>query len=524
MIPALLILLATAAAPQEPPAAPPERRDPIPETTELLEADPFLLPIDVLLDRAERMLDRTNRESAERAAELYRFALKIDPNSALAHAGTARTMTVWYLRRWKEDDALIDQAVAEGRKAVSLDGNDARTHAALAYALMAAEGGEEIHSEADAAWALRTESTPTWVMAVYAQSLLARDDREGALKIADEALLKRPDRAQLHSLRAQVLIEMKNYPEALLSLRRAYLLEPDYAPALLRMAWVYDRLGNNKRSADIFKRVTTKFPEEKARGYMLMASSLMQRKQYARALTGLTQVEFKTDRGLGEGTRLYLIALCQEKMGQVDQAKESYRKVIHDHPLSSFGSFSGRSVPVAAYEALARIALDQDQLPEAARLLEEAIELPHPKIDLFVKLAHVYEEHHLDDDARSILARGAGTDFGPGTAGPKMEILVAWARSVRRDPKGSSPERFAPVLEALRAETQALLATENWSWYIEAARACALLDAPDEGITWLRRAVEKGYDHLDWIRQDDEMKPLSLDKGFADLQRSAAGS
>jgi len=249
----VLLLLASPAGDTEPPAPPEslpwESVDPQPAVA----PETSLFTIDVLLRRAEWMLDRTSRESVLRAAELYRFALQLDASSAEARAGTARAMTTWYLRRWTEDDSLVDRAVAEARHAVALAESDPRTHAALAYALMAAEAWDEAREAADRAWSLHSTATPLWVTSVYAQSLLARGDREAALHVTEEALALRADLAALHGLHAQILLEMERFGDAITPLKRALLLEPDYAPAMIRMAYARDRMGQHELAGSMFR-------------------------------------------------------------------------------------------------------------------------------------------------------------------------------------------------------------------------------------------------------------------------------
>ena len=496
----------------------------IPEDQVLPRPDPYLFSLEVLLNRAERMLDRTNRESTKRAAELYRFALQIDSRSAQAHAGRARTLVVQFSRRWDATDALPVQAEEAARKAVEISPEGPGPQAALAYALMALEEWEEAHAAADRAWSLRTEDGPTWIDGIYSQSLLARWERDKALEVATRALERRPDRAALHALRGSILIELRQYPDAIESLQRAYLLEPGFGPALLRLGYAHERMGRHSDAAHLYKKVSDAYPEEKSRAYIMMAATLIGRKNYDSALKGLEGLEVGLERGLGEGTRLFLMALCHEKSGNTARAEELYARVARNHPLASLGSIPSRSAAVAAYEALARIALEQDRLPDAARLLEEALGQKRTTIDLFLQLSRVYREHDLHEEAAGILARGAATDFGPRLAGPKLRILLDWARLLKSTAAPGAAPSTQPPLEALEREVEAILATGNEAWFLDAARVGALLEAPDVGIAWLKRAVALGYRHLDWIRADEEMGSLARHPEFGRLLATPPGS
>ena len=488
------------------------------------EADPWLFPIEVLLSRAERLLDRTNRESTDRAAELYGFALKIDPASSEALRGRARTSIIRYARRWEPDEALLESALVDARRAAAIRGDDARSQAVLAFALLAHDDLEGSFDAADEAWKLRDDETPTWVDAIYAQTLLARWDREAALSVIDDAVRRRPDRAALHALRGAALIELERYGEAIPSLQRARLLEPDLAPALLRLGFARERMGDRAGAATIYEMVSREHPEEKGRAYILMAVSLIAIGDYDRALAGLASISLPAERGLGEGTRLYLVGLCHEKAGRTDLAREAYERVVKEHPLASFGSPTGGSASVAAYEALARIALSEERLPEAARLLEEALQLKLPSVEVFLKLARVYEEHGLPDEAAHVLARGARTEFGTRLAGPKLQIFLAWARLLGGLKAPPARDGKAEALDALAAHGGAIEATGNEAWFLDAARASLLLGSPDGALGWLRKAVALGYRQLDWIPADAEMKSIERHPGYATLLSTPPGS
>lgn len=510
----LLILLSVCHATAQEPELPPS---PPAEEPALPAPEPFILEIEVLLDRAERLLDRTDRESVELASEMYGFALEIDPASPRALAGQARTQVVRYTRRWEVSEELLDSALESARRASELAPGDPGAHAALAWVLMAREDWDAAVDSADRAWTLRQESTPTWVDAVYAQSLLARWEREGALDVVHAALLRRPDRAALHALEGSILIELQRYADAILPLQRARLLEPEYAPALLRMGYARDRMGDHRMAALIYGKVVGQNPEEKGRVYLLRAVSLMGQGSYARALGGLERVTLPASRGLGEGTRLYFMAQCHERLGHLDAAERLYRDVIRDHPLSSFGSPTAGSAAVAAYESLARIALDRERLPEAARLLEEALELDRPTVDLYLNLADVHLQHGLPEQASRILARGASADLGRRLAGPKLRIFQQWGRLLESHEIPGAAVHRDEALNALQAHASAVRATGSEVWFVEAARASLLLGSADRALQWLREAVDLGYRKLEWIPEDPEMGVLSEHPQFTEL-------
>jgi tetratricopeptide (TPR) repeat protein len=525
---ALAALLAVAPVPEEGRTPIPREEEATPRPT--LDDPPedpgedrrLLLQVDELVARGEEFLDRANRRSEKHARRLFTLALREEPEHGAARAGLARCATTRYLRRWEEDDRLIDEALEQARAAVEWAPGEPRAHAALAVAYMIAGDQGPALVEADAAWELRGERPPSWVTQVFVQSLIARGKPGEALRIVDEALSIHPSRAQFHALRGVALTEMGEPREGAVALRRALVLEPDLVAAALSLARAYDRLGNRPAASALYIDIVAKHPEEKARVQAIAADSLIAGGAYEKALAGLEKIRFGTRRGLGEGTRLYMKATCLEKLRRPEEARPLYRKVIDEYPFASYGAFSTERLVASSFEALSRMALQEGNVEEAARLLEEALTKPRPTLSLFLELANLYGDYGLHTEAVSALRRAETIDFGPRQTGPRTVLYVAWARALRRKEPGSDAP-LAEVLEALERFRPVLAATEDFPYFLEAARACAIAGDTARGLDWLKRAVDLGYRRLEWIREDPEMRSLAELPGFESLLRTAAG-
>ncbi len=84
----------------------------------------------------------SHKEDNERAIALFREAVEIDPNFALAYVALANT----YIDRvnlYEQDESNLDLAVDFARRAVALDPNQARAYATLARALNFKDSDEE---------------------------------------------------------------------------------------------------------------------------------------------------------------------------------------------------------------------------------------------------------------------------------------------------------------------------------------------------------------------------------------------
>lgn len=478
-----------------------------------------LLPASELVLRGERLLDEPDRGSVNAAAAIFKAALEVDPGNGPALAGSARVAAVRYSRRWEEDDALVDRALDLARQATLSSPDDARAHAALAAVSLVAEDGATAYDEADRAWSLRTAQTPAWVREAYAHSLIVRGDHKGALVVLEELRAAEPARYQTWYLQGIAHLEMANLAEALLAFRRSNILSPDYPPALLQMARVYDRMERRDYAAQIYAQVKSRFPEETGRVFVRMAASLISRGKYLEALDGIDQARFKTKRGLGEGTVVYLKALCFDRLGRTEEAAALYRKVTQDYPDASYGSLAAESLASTSYEALARINLEGGRQEEAVRLMGEAMSKQRPTLSLFTGLADVYSDYRLHAEAIEVLKRASAIDFGPRRAGLKASLYVAWAREAKAL-GDAAPGPPADLLDALDRDAASIGARGDIADFLEAARACVLAGDTARALSWMKLATDHGYRQLDWVSGDADLAPLARERGFEELRRS----
>ncbi|MBI3448373.1 MAG: hypothetical protein HY049_05585 [Acidobacteria bacterium] len=469
--------------------------------------------------RAERLLDEPEKAQVDAAVTLLESARAMDPTDGVVLAGLARATAIRFLRRWDADDARIDQAVDLARKAVIGSPDDARAHAALALASMIAADRAAEFDEADRAWGLKADSSPPWVHEAYAQTLIARGDAPEALRVLAELRNGVPARYQTYQMEGLAQLDLGHLEEALLAFRRANLLAPTFPGALLQIALVCDRMGRRDYAAQIYRQVGDQFPEQGPAILVRMAASLISRGKYSEAQAGLARAEFKTRRGLGQGTVVYLKALCADRMGRAAEAAALYRSVTSDFPDASYGGVTSESLASSAYEALARLELKAGRQNEAVGLMEQALGLPRPGLSLFTGLAAVYSEYGLPADAAEVLRRGALVDFGPRSAGTKAGLYVHWARAAKAVADGG--KSAAMVMPALERDAAAIRRHGDVASFLEAARACAISGERSRALEWLRQAVAQGYSKLDWIGSDPEMGSLTAEKEFAELRGSA---
>ena len=153
---------------------------------------------------------------------LYQSALALDPNYAAAHAWLARSLSLTWSQRWNADSAVLglalshakraaaldpqssyaismvgwvqlwrknrDQSIAECRRAVVLDPNNAEAHLFLSLALSAAGFGEEALYYVEKAKRF-SPVADTFYMFAHGQSYFAQKNYAKAISIYEQGCI-----------------------------------------------------------------------------------------------------------------------------------------------------------------------------------------------------------------------------------------------------------------------------------------------------------------------------------------------
>src|SRR5206468_12276707 len=128
----------------------------------------------------------------------------------------------------------------------------------------------------------------------------------------ERAIELRPDLpVSYHTLGNIELLSGRRF-EAIDTYRKALSLSPDFIPSILQVAASYEELGNYTGAGQIFRQFLQDHPEESSRAYLYMGRSLMKRESWNAALVAFEKVDFKTHKGLSNGSAIYLKAICYE--------------------------------------------------------------------------------------------------------------------------------------------------------------------------------------------------------------------
>jgi len=473
--------------------------------------------ISAICARGDHLLENGGRDALLDASRIFRMGVRLYPDASCAHAGLARTLVSFSLRRIVEDDALIDQALAAAREGVRLDPESSEAHTALASALLLDLQPDDARQEAERA----VELDPGSVTALLARAttLMARGRLDPARETLERALELRPGLPALHHTLGNLHLMAGRRGEALDAYDDALKLAPDYLPAAIQIAAAFEEVGAYGRSGAIFRRLMREHPEVTARVHLVMGFSLMKREGWKEALSVLGKADLKTSRGLGNGTTVYLEALCYEQLGKDDEAIASYRRVIDEYPDATAGYVTPERLMFPAYEGLSRIYQKQRETEKAVAVLEEGLTHEDASPGLVLRLARLYEDYAMPGRALELLQRVVASPITPRTAGRQVAAYLLWAR-LGRD--AGDPAVLEAVTSSLLGQRQGFEAIGDYVYDLDAIRALAIAGRGEAALDWLRMAVDHGYGHFAWMENDPELDSLRSAPGFQEVARTPA--
>ncbi|HUO31903.1 MAG TPA: tetratricopeptide repeat protein [Bryobacteraceae bacterium] len=172
---------------------------------------------------------RRTRESAEQAIELFRQALAVDPNYALAYMGIADAYVLTAANGQMPIAAAVREGEAAASKAIALDPTMAEAHAALGLL----KGIEWDCQDAAAEYARAIALDPSYDRAYVRLGTLrfSLGDFAGAEKLMREAETLNPYSTALPMIRAELYYYARRYQDAIDLSRQVLHIEPGNAVA-----------------------------------------------------------------------------------------------------------------------------------------------------------------------------------------------------------------------------------------------------------------------------------------------------
>jgi len=216
--------------------------------------------------RGRQSIHQLSRTSLETARKMFRRAIEIDPEYALAHAGLADCSSLLYMTMDARESNLI-QGDSASQKALELDPDLAESHVARGLAVSLRKQFDEAEREFETAMRL----DPKLFEAAYyfARARMSQGRFDDAAKLFERACTLRPEDYQAPGFLAQAYASLEKPAESQAAYRRqARLVEerldliPDDARACVLGAGAFASLGEVARSAELAKRALVIDPDD----------------------------------------------------------------------------------------------------------------------------------------------------------------------------------------------------------------------------------------------------------------------
>jgi TolB-like protein/Flp pilus assembly protein TadD len=204
--------------------------------------------------RGRQLFHQRRGETLDAAEDMYRRAIALDPNYALAYAGLA-DCSVFRAQDQGGGEEAVAQADAASKRALELDPNSAEAHSSRGLTL----SHQHRYSEAQVEFEEAMRLDPTFYEApyFYGRTLQSQGKLHDAAKMYERAVAIRPDEYQTLSYLAmayQSLDEKENMLDTsrrmVKAAERAVMLNPGDSRALYLGAINLERIGEHQRAQE----------------------------------------------------------------------------------------------------------------------------------------------------------------------------------------------------------------------------------------------------------------------------------
>ena len=249
--------------------------------------------------RGRQSIHQLSRKSLETARKMFRRAIEIDPDYALAHAGLADCSSLLYMKVDARESNLI-QGDSASQKALELDPDLAEAHVARGLAVSLRKQFDEAEREFETAMRL----DPKLFEAAYyfARARMSQGRFADAAKLFERACALRPEDYQAPGFLAQAYASLEMPVESEAAYRRqTRLVEerldliPDDARACVLGSAALASLGEVDRSAALAKRALAIDPDDP----MLLYNVACAYAQLHKTNDALDCLESAVDKGYG---------------------------------------------------------------------------------------------------------------------------------------------------------------------------------------------------------------------------------
>jgi Flp pilus assembly protein TadD len=315
----------------------------------------------------------------DRALDMYREGLALDPNDAAANQNYALLL----IRKGK-----FREAVEPLQRLKTMNGRDLSTRTTLIEAYLKCGKRNESESEIDDL--LRTAGVTAPEELEVAKTLMADREAPAAEQILKHAALAWPTSAEAHGELGMLLIYRQQYEAAVNELGRAVQLDPDSAKYSLGLGEALLRWRHDPTALQFLQAVQEKFGANPIFKFEL-ALAYFDLNRYPKAIAEFEELaRLRPDSGKVQ----YYLGGSYQAMGELDKGKECYRRAIKLDPQAA-----------PYYTALAELLKKEEptKLKEPVHLLEEALALNPEDAESKMLLASCREREGKLEEAQALL-------------------------------------------------------------------------------------------------------------------------
>jgi TolB-like protein/Flp pilus assembly protein TadD len=220
--------------------------------------------------RGRQFFHQFRRKSLHEARRMFRRAIELDPQYALAHAGLADCCAILYMY-WGSDARDLQEAEAASQRAVDLDAGLAEAHVSRGLALL--HGGKPDEAQREFETAIYLDPNLYEARYFYARACFQLGNLELAAQLFERAAEVRDD-FQAVFFKAQSLAALKRegearaaYREALSAVERHLEFHDDDARAITMGAVSLCRLGHKQEGLEWAARAVAIEPDDAGVSY-----------------------------------------------------------------------------------------------------------------------------------------------------------------------------------------------------------------------------------------------------------------
>lgn len=197
---------------------------------------------------------RLGKGDLEIAIQMYKKALEVDPQYALAYAGMADAYVYKYEAYYDRSVHLLNLAEETAKRALALDYDLPEAHRALGRVYKERKNNPEAISEFKKAIELK----PDYLEAYRALGWICEEMRncDEAIAYAEKALEIRPSDRESYLLLGIAYLDKKEYPQAEKMFFEALEVAPDYATAYYYIGSTYQKQGKFDQALKMYQKCT----------------------------------------------------------------------------------------------------------------------------------------------------------------------------------------------------------------------------------------------------------------------------